>query len=183
MRRSIAVLVSLAALVACGDQAPDAAVRPGTFVGQLRESDAYIALVSDGEQLGGFASDGKRISLWLKGDVDEGQSRLVSRRGQTVGQVRFSGDEADGHVVIGGRRHAFGARVATGQAGLYRTVKGEPGESGYEETGWIVLPDGSERGATHLVAPAGDDRTEPAPKRTTSTKTHSPRFLDPVTSN
>ncbi len=73
--------------------------------------------------------------------------------------------------------------MATGRAGLYRTVKGEPGESGYVETGWIVLPDGSERGATNLVDPAGDDRTEPAPERTTSTKTHSPRFVDPVTSN
>ena len=184
MRHRLAVvLLGLATLAGCGDEAQDAAAREGTYVGQVRESHASIALISDGDHLGGYLCDGMHVSVWLKGDVTEDQARLVSRRGLAVGEVRFAREQAEGHVVIDGRRRPFDTRLARGQAGLYRPVTGEPGELGSAEPGWIVLPDGSERGATNLVDPSGGETIGPAPRRTAATKAHSPRFTDSVTSD
>lgn len=182
-----AALLAAIAVGACGTdeelsegQVAESEARPlvGTYVGTVSDANAYIALNSDGTQVGGYLSDGEQVSIWLApSDVDDGRADLVARRdGARLGEVILGPQSASGNVEIAGLQHSFSAAPATGEAGLYRKVEGAPGEPGFEETGWIVLNDGSELGSTNLADGSGATRTVPAPERTTESK-----LADPAT--
>lgn len=116
-------------------------------------------MISNGNEVTGYVCDGKQLSVWLgEPDLTVGRAQLVSRRGEALGDVRFSEDGVSGEVVIAGRRHRFGAQGASGEAGLYRVADRTPGQPGFTETGWIVLADGS----------SGEGRTSSTPRPTTS---------------
>ena len=147
-------------------------------MGTVSGSGVYIALNSDGTQVGGYLSDGQQVSTWLgTSDIDDGRAELVARGDRArLGEVVLGPQSASGTVEIAGLEHAFSAAPATGEAGLYRMVKGAPGQLGFEETGWIVLGDGSEKGSTTIAEGAGNTRIVPAPERTTD-----PKWTDPTT--
>ncbi len=180
------VTILLAAFAAgCGGDeelsdggAPESQAQPlvGTYVGTVSDSDAYIALNSDGTRVGGYVSDGRQVSIWLAtSDVDDGRADLMARRdGARLGEVILGPQSASGTVEIAGVEHSFSAAPATGEAGLYRNLEGAAGAPGSEETGWIVLSDGSERGSTNITDETGTTRTRPAPKRTTEAKVTDP---------
>lgn len=181
-----AVLLAAIAVGACGTdeelsegQVAESEARPlvGTYVGTVPDA-TYIALNSDGTQVGGYLSDGRHVSIWLgTSDIDDGRAELVARQDSArLGEVILGPQNASGTVEIAGRQHSFSAAPATGEAGLYRKVEGAPGAPGFEETGWIVLNDGSELGATNLADGSGTTRTAPAPERTTESK-----LTDPTT--
>ena len=187
--RCVALVTILLAALATGcggdeelsdGQAPEGQVRPlvGTYVGTVSDSDAYIALNSDGSQVGGYVSDGRQVSIWLAAsDIGDGPADLVARKdGARLGEVILGPQSASGTVEIAGVEHSFSAAPATGEAGLYRSLDGAPGAPGFEETGWIVLSDGSEKGSTNITDETGTTRTQPAPKRTTE-----PKLTDPTT--
>jgi hypothetical protein len=140
-------------LAACGDDDSETRERSSArgqevFVGGVKGSRAYIALLSDGRRVSGYVCDGRRVSTWLRPSPLEGsKTELVSGQGVWLGEASLSAKGATGHVEIDGERHAFAARAATGEAGLYRAVHSETGEPGSIVAGWIVLPDGSLRGA------------------------------------
>ncbi len=184
---ALATIVLAAFAAGCGSNeelsdggAPESQVQPlvGTYVGTVSGSDAYIALNSDGTQVGGYVSDGRQVSIWLAAsDIDDGPADLVARRdGARLGEVILGPQSASGTVEIAGVEHSFSAAPATGEAGLYRSVEGVPGAPGFQETGWIVLSDGSEKGSTNITDETGTTRTRPAPKRTTE-----PKLTDPTT--
>src|SRR3989442_11326316 len=78
----------------------------------------------------------------------------------------MSQDKASGHVAIAGKDDTFSTVFATGDAGLYRAAKGIPGQTGSVEAGWVVLADGSQRGAINsFINPIG---TLAAPKLATT---------------
>jgi hypothetical protein len=166
MRWALVVLLGtiLLAVAGCGSGdegggVPEGAA-VGSFVGLLEETDGYIAIVSDGEQLVGYACDGKAISIWFKGDVGGTSADLKARTEQDLGEVAFLGDTADGEIEIGGERHSFSAEIAVGDAGLYRGV--DPDAT--VEVGWVLLNDGSQRSGTNFIDPITDLPTvEPAP--------------------
>lgn len=174
-RRGMMAAVALAALAlaACGGDGGDAggadggkgAAVEGTYVGTVEGTEAYIALVSDGETVAGYLCDGEQVSVWLdQVEVADGGAELLNRDGETVGEATFEGDQATGEVTVDGEAHPFTAEVATGDAGLYGGTQGERGEPGFVEAGWIVLPDGSQRGATNFIDPHADDIViQPAP--------------------
>ena len=170
----VLLLILAAATLAagCGDDddddqaaqettATEQAQAEGVFVGEVEETDAYIALISDGERLlGGYLCDGKDTSVWVKpAKIAGGEVTLTSRAGDELGSARLSADEASGEVTVADEAHAFSATPATGKAGLYREAKGKFGKPGFEETGWIVLADGSVRGRTNFIDPTGGFKT------------------------
>lgn len=75
-----------------------------------------------------------------------------------------------GNILFGGASREVDAVPAEGEAGLYRATKGKPGERGSVEAGWVVLNDGSQRGAINFIAPNLKSQTQPAPQ-----------FIDPTT--
>lgn len=127
----------------------------GVFVGTVEGTDAYIALISDGTELrGGYLCDGEEVSVWFaSAELSEGTAALASRAGDALGTATLGDGEATGEVTVAGVTHTFSARPATGEAGLYREATGEFDQPGFEETGWIVLADGSVRGRTNYIDP------------------------------
>jgi hypothetical protein len=119
----------------------------GTFVGTVEGTDAYIALVSEGNVTTGYVCDGTpkavKVYFWLdNAEITDGSAELASRQGDPLGEPSFADDQASGEVEIDGQPHSFTAEAATGDAGLYRPIKGETGQKGTVESGWIILNDG-----------------------------------------
>lgn len=184
-RLALVTMLLVAFAAGCGSdeelsdgEAPESQAQPlvGTYVGTVSDSDAYIALNSDGTRVGGYVSDGRQVSIWLAAsDIDDGPADLVARgNGARLGEVILGPQSASGTVEIAGVEHSFSAAPATGEAGLYRKLEGAPGAPGFEETGWIVLSDGSEKGSTSITDETGTTRTRPAPERTTEAKVTDP---------
>jgi hypothetical protein len=99
-----------------------------------------IALVTDGRQVVAYLCDGKEVSAWFKGPVEDRSAKLGSRTGAEL-EAEFAEDVATGSVVLAdGRELGFEAVPASGDAGLFR------GQRGRYLVGWVVLPDGEQRG-------------------------------------
>ena len=146
--------LSLAATVACGGGSSSPSTGAGssgggggstnTWVGQLTASDAFIAIMKEGTQHLIYITNGKDVSVWFEGNAS----------GAVVGYFTFYNDEG-GSIINNPQGDGFGGTVtiaagqhfkystdpAKGDAGLYR-AKDASGESA-----WIVLADGSFRGA------------------------------------
>jgi hypothetical protein len=123
---------------------------PGTggevFVGSfpVARGPAYIAVVSDAEQVSGFVCLGNEAGIWFEVVplAADGSAELLVRRG-SYGHVSITDDMATGQLIIpGGNPLEFSAAAARGDAGLYQAVR-----DAYE-IGWIVLSDGSQCGVT-----------------------------------
>lgn len=167
IHRAAVLLITLVALglAACGGGS--AAPKDGSYVGKVDGTDAYIALVTGGGKVAGYICDGASISVWIPAATVSGNTAsLVSRKGVALGPVTWSGSTASGTLTIDGTSHPFTAELATGDAGLYRAAQGTPGDAGAVEVGWVVLPDGSQRGQiTRFASPI---LTLAAPKLDTS---------------
>ena len=156
-KRSAVIALSAAVLVGlwgCGSDEPQAAPgteRGHTFVGRVMGTDAFIAILTndDGDQVGGYFTDGKGISVWMGlSSLDKGVGGLVNRKdSKQVGVVAVSlaGKESSGSLVIDDKDYAFAAREVKGRAGLYHKVERESSIV-VAETGWVRLDDGSYRG-------------------------------------
>lgn len=176
-RRSLVLIAVLAAcvlgLLGCDDDDDAGATSAGTYVGEVEGSDAYIALVTDGENVSGYLSDGTPkgvdVYYWIGASaVSDGSATLVARFGEPiVGEAEFADDEVSGQVVLhdlGGKRVAFTAELASGEAGLYSAAaRRAPGEHALAEAGWILAADGSQRGAVGFTIPNAPPRLRPVP--------------------
>lgn len=130
------------------DAARAEAERPvKTFVGKVDGTDAYAAVVDDGVNLSVYFCDGGGLGLWFTapsaGDAEATHASGASFRA-VVGDADVTGE-----VTIDGESHSFVALPATYPAGLWQgfvNPKDEPLELTGRH-GWIVLPDGSQRGS------------------------------------
>jgi hypothetical protein len=90
--------------------------------------------------------DGKSLASWFTGQADEaGNVSLASADGATL-TGRLAQDRLSGTVTLpGGSAHPFRAPAVADPAGLYR----QRGEVGGQAAvgGWVVLPDGRQKGA------------------------------------
>jgi hypothetical protein len=144
----------LLASIACGGGGSSAGTGAGsggsssgstnTWVGQLAESDAFIAIMKEGTQHLIYITNGKDVSVWFEGNAS----------GAVVGYFTFYNDEG-GSIINNPQGDGFGGTVtiAPGQHFKYSTVpaKGDAGlyraKDATGESAWIVLADGSFRGA------------------------------------
>ena len=184
-RLAWAVAVTAAVVLAgCGDDADTstepaqpaaAAAAKGAFVGKVDGTDAYVALVSDGSRVLGYVCDAKKLSRWIDvSTIREGTAALATRTGDDLGEAMISGDRASGTITIDGESRAFSAVPASGEAGLYRAARIDRKDGkltkGEAEAGWIVLPDGTQRGATN-VGTTSTVLVKSAPRLSLSTST------------
>jgi hypothetical protein len=139
----------------------------GVYVGKAEGSGPYIALVTDGKEVTGYICNGtphskaaNLVSAWLKPtSVAGGKATLENRKGERVGSVAFSDGGAAGQVSLGGQDLSFLAQPPKGDAGLYRATKGPWDTPGSIEVGWILLADGTQRGA---IAKSGSEGADAA---------------------
>jgi hypothetical protein len=120
-------------------------ISDNTWVGKLAESDAYIVIMKSGLEHLVFVTDGKDdITLWFGGTVGVAGAGVFYFQDQDLHAInaKIDGKNYTGLVTVATGRHlGFTATPAKDDAGLYR-AKDATGESG-----WIVLDDGSVRGA------------------------------------
>ena len=121
----------------------------GTFVGTVDGSDAYVAVVAgpDGD-VRAYVTDGASSVDWLDGFLEgpRDTSARLGNDGGAVLEVAFTGRSVSGAFARPGEDpRSFTAAAADEPAGLYRAA--ESFADGDYVAGWIVLPDGSQRGA------------------------------------
>ncbi len=153
-----ACLLAVGLLGACGGDEGGGENRqatPAAYVGQVGDSALFLALARRGDSMIGFATDGRRIAKWFQGPLAD-PVELMAADGDVL-TASLGSNAATGTFTIGGRAHRFTLRPAVGSAGLYRAEGAAVGAT--QLTGWIVLPDGRQKGVT-LVGRA----RRPAPR-------------------
>jgi hypothetical protein len=118
----------------------------GSFVGTVAGSDAYVAIVvgADGDALA-YVTDGAGSVDWVNGRLTHRTAKLSNEGGATL-DAKFRRDTVTGSFTRP-RSPAlqFTARRDDVPSGLYRATQDLA--DGRYVGGWIVLPDGTERGA------------------------------------
>jgi hypothetical protein len=125
----------------------------GSFVGTVSGSDTYVAVVAEKttkttRRVLAYVCDGKQIAIWFSAKAHSNHIRFPARSGATV-TVDLSPRNATGTIRLAyGTTLRFTATPATAKAGLYAAAP-TIGRASYL-AGWIVLSDGTERGAFKL---------------------------------
>ena len=118
----------------------------GGYVGTVSGTRAFVAVVERGSRVTAYVCDSGRIAQWFDGTVSAGRSKITSRGGYVL-EVRFGNGSATGSVRFPGQAgalHQFTAAGAARPAGLWRGSKTVDGKTFVG--GWIILPDGRQRG-------------------------------------
>ena len=150
-----AVVVAVQIVVTAGGAYADDVKAADTFVGRVVGSDAFIAISKDGRKIGGYLCDGATVSRWLEYTWldNKGNAPLIAgTTGEELGFVQINGGTATGVIRIGGHDLPFAAeRVhADGDAGLYFAIAKQ--ENRLLVGGWILQPDGTQRGAVSRLS-------------------------------
>lgn len=158
-----AALAALIAMLLAGPAASPALARSGRigYVGTIRRTHAFVAVVTHGSRVTAYVCDSRTIAQWFKGSLKAGKATLTSSDGSVL-RVAIANGKADGSFRTAGAHgtvHRFSSSQAAKPAGLYRGVKTVAGKR--YVGGWIVLPDGRQRGevltgATDVASPILD---------------------------
>ena len=119
---------------------------PRTFVGKLDGTDAYIAVTaSSAGDITAYVCDGKALAAWAVGTQSVQALSATGKSGLKI-VATISGSRATGNVVLpSGAKSTFRATLASYPAGLWRPYN-IAGKFADLKVGWIVLPDGTQRG-------------------------------------
>jgi hypothetical protein len=117
------------------------------YVGKVEGTDAYIAVVERGGEITAYICDGAATALWFTGTQDGTTITATHPKGATLAAEQ-AGSTLTGTVVLDGATHAFTAEEAEYPAGLWQGIDDAsvPLDEAFRY-GWVVLPDGSQRGA------------------------------------
>jgi hypothetical protein len=160
MVRRLAIPLAIAALLAAGCGGSDEPVdASGTYVARIPGTQAYLAAVLSRDEVGGYLCDSDGTAAWFAHRPhDGGTATLVSRSGKATLNLKPDGDGLSARVRMpDGSTHTVALERATGSAGLYRAIAETRGR--VLEGGWVVLDDGSQRGALNRF---GADLGRPA---------------------
>jgi hypothetical protein len=143
-----------------GDGAAGEAAPPA-FVGELEGTDAYVAVVADGDDVEVYACDGEsELAVRLLDTVDDPASFVLTNDAGASAAVELVDGVYEGELTLAdGSTHAFTTEEAEGDAGLFHAVDAPEGVS----AGWVVLNDGRQRGSI-LFAGGGSLQVRSAPR-------------------
>lgn len=124
-----------------------AAPRP-SFVGKVEGTNAYVAFVEEADGVIAYFCDGDKLGLWFRGEAGSTTLDATHPSGAAL-SARRATDGFTGSVTIAGTAHSFTTSSATHPAGLWEgfDLAGQSGATENARFGWIVLPDGTQRGA------------------------------------
>jgi hypothetical protein len=151
-KTAIAVLAVILAAACSSNEDDGQSAAPeritGTFAGMVEGTDTYVAVVvgPDGDALA-YVTDGGSSVDWLDGGLADAADRTarLGNDGGAVLEVTFTGAGASGRFARPGEAlQPFSTERVDRPAGLYRAEAFFA--DGDYVGGWIVLPDGSERG-------------------------------------
>ena len=150
MKRWLAtVVVAVQILAIAGGAVADDLKTAETFVGHVAGSDALIAISKHGRKIGGYLCDDGTIGRWIKYTwLEKGRAPLIAgTTGETLGSVDITGNTAIGTVKVGDQElpfHAERLRPNDDNTGLYFAIAKQPDR--LLVGGWILHPDGTQRG-------------------------------------
>jgi hypothetical protein len=150
MRKILVILLGIAMWLTGSQAAP----ANGNFVSELASPDAsgagatvFVAVVTSQDQAIAYICDGEKLAEWFRGPVQSGglfEARSTSKNAQITAQI--NGRSVVGAITLeGGRVLPFRVKPADGLAGLYRSD--DTIDAQRFLGGWVVLPDGQQRGA------------------------------------
>lgn len=161
-RVAAAVLLLLSmALPATGFALSGSPSRSNTgYVGTVSGTHAFIAIVMRDSRVIAYVCDSRKIAHWFNGPVRAGKATLTS--GGYVLRITIGLRRTTGSLSLPGTAgvmHGFTAAKDIKPAGLYRGTKTVAGRRYLG--GWIVLPDGRQRGevvsgSTDVASPTLD---------------------------
>ena len=140
----LALLIGVAGSAAASRQAHIAG--HAGYVGTVSGTRAFVAIVERGSRVTAYVCYSGRIAQWFDGTVSAGRSKITSSGGYVL-QVRFGHGRATGSLRFPGKAgalHHFTAASDARPAGLWRGAKTVDGKTFVG--GWIILPDGRQRG-------------------------------------
>ena len=165
-------LVAIVALTACGDSSNDvdrgpelsdetiakfnelppslqaliATTRPApiSFVGSVDDTKIYVGVTTSGGIAQVYLCDGQEIAIWLLGTADDSGVNASDEAASVTASI--SGASLAGTVTVDAVSHSFVADRAEYPADLWESLTvGADGQ--LVRGGWIVLADGTQRGA------------------------------------
>ncbi|MGH2587288.1 MAG: hypothetical protein ACRDJE_20425 [Dehalococcoidia bacterium] len=119
----------------------------GSWVGKVADSDAFVGVtVFESRKVMAYVCDGQTVSQWFLTDDAGKDSFEASNANGAELDAKLSKEKATGTVTLpGGQELTFDAPRAALDGGLYR---GKATIDGADYVGgWIVLPNGEQRGA------------------------------------
>ena len=124
-----------------------------TWVGKLADSSGFIAIMKEGTVHLIYVTDGDKLFVWFEGNASGAVAGYFTFYNDEGGSIinNPTADGFGGTVTVGpGQHYRYTVVPARGEAGLYRAKETTAGETW--ESGWIVLNDGSVRGARQSSA-------------------------------
>jgi hypothetical protein len=127
------------------------------YVGRVPGTEAFIAVVLDGDLVLAYVCDGtpEGVSLWgwFSGALGAGSTVLVSTNGHAL-FLDATGPSPQGHLLTRtGESFPFTTELAGQTAGLLRQQGLEDGQPSL--SGWIGLNNGEQRGAKMVAGTSG----------------------------
>jgi hypothetical protein len=154
--RPAVVFVGLIAILLAGCQA--SAPKVQSFVGQGSNSNAFVGIVNDNGSVTAYVCDGTETTVntaeWFKGPAANGGFDLTSADGAHITGAITAQGVTGNMTQADGRTFAFTIGPASGNAGVYRAE--QTTGNGTYTGGWIVLPNGDQRGAVAFQGTKGD---------------------------
>jgi hypothetical protein len=141
---------------------------PVSFVGSVDDTETYVGVATSGDSAQVYVCDGQDVAIWLLGTAD-GSGVSASDDAASV-TASVSGASLTGTVTIGGVSHSFFAARAEYPADLWESLSRDA-DGQLVRGGWIVLADGTQRGAvkqgleivsTESIDPPADDGSDGA---------------------
>ena len=163
----------------------------GTFVGTVSGTDAYVGVVAAKAKGGrravlAYVCDGQQLADWFTAKVTGNHATLKAKNGDRL-TVALTKSQASGTLTLAdGTRQAFTATPGARPAGLYQAVTKTSGKQYLG--GWVLLPDGTQRGAiklaTSVVANPTLSFTNPISTfNVPGVGSVTPKFTDPLSLN
>ncbi len=126
----------------------------GSFVGATEGSESFVAVITNGETVMGYVCDSTTTAEWFTGTAARDSIDLTSAGSIGLVAQRGTGDTLDGTVTTAdGTESSFSTTRVDIDGMVGGLCRGTLQVDGVTYTGgWIVLPDGQQRGAI-----TGDD--------------------------
>jgi hypothetical protein len=117
-----------------------------TWVGKVEGTDAYVAMLIKDTTRYVYVTDGKEVNFLFRGEIGEtdvsNYFTLRDDQNHVINVQAPQGNTFRGIITVTAGQHLnFAVSPARGDAGLYRAKEGTA------QSSWIVLEDGSFRGA------------------------------------
>jgi hypothetical protein len=150
----VIAVVTVTVLGAVGDAAAvpaKAKTVEGSFAGAVQGSQAYVAVYAHKPDKKGrrdviaYVCDGAQMAEWFSKHRVKGNTLTLASHGGAHLKAKLTKKTATGAVTLAdGTKLTFTAALVAEPAGLYRAEQTAGGD--HYLGGWIVLPDGTQRG-------------------------------------